>query len=183
VANAVPIQESWKFCPRCGSKAASTGTNPFCCVNCGHTHYFSPNTAVGALIVDNDGAMLFIVRGKDPGKGKLGLPGGFVDSGETAEQSLVREIREEVRLDVKSYEYLASFPNKYAFQGVTIPVTDLFFIAHVSALSGMAGQKGEVDGWQFLKPQDVPANDLAFDTHRLALEAFLEKRLQRINDA
>lgn len=174
VTNAIPIQQAWKFCPRCGASASQAGQHPFRCSDdiCGYTHYFSPNTAVGALIVDDRGAMLFIVRGKDPGKGKLGLPGGFVDAGETAEQSLVRELEEELNLAVTRYEYLASFPNEYAFCGVVTPVTDLFYIARVATLQGMKAQEGEVDGWKFIPSGEVNPEDLAFETHRLALDVF-----------
>lgn len=172
---AVPIRDAWRFCPRCGVDSGRTGQQPFRCrvAACGYTHYFSPNTAVGALIVDPAGDMLFIVRGKDPGKGKLGLPGGFVDAGEKAEESLVREIEEELNLAVLEYQYLASFPNEYAFCGVVIPVTDLFYVARVKTLDGMKAQVGEVDGWKFLPAEEAAAADLAFNTHRLALQAFM----------
>lgn len=177
MTTSIPIQNAWKFCPCCGHPE-TPGSHPFRCsaTDCGYTHYFSPNTAVGALIIDDSGAMLFIVRGKDPGKGKLGLPGGFVDAGETAEESLVREIEEELSLKVNQYEYLASFPNEYAFGGVVTPVTDLFFIAKVATLQGMKAQPGEIDGWKFINANDVNATELAFDTHRLALEAYLRRR-------
>lgn len=171
---AIPIKDSWKYCPLCGS-VGEPGHHPFRCDDCGHHHYFSPCTAVGALIVDVADQMLFIVRGKDPGKGQLGLPGGFVDAGESAENALVREIHEELSLNVTSFSYLASFPNTYAYSGVIIPVTDLFFVSSVETLNDIVPQAGEVSGWKFLPAAEVTSEMLAFDTHRQALEVFLER--------
>ena len=172
IMKSVPIENSWSFCPRCGTRSEVASGNPFACSECRYTHYFSPCTAVGALIVDASNQMLFIVRGKDPGKGKLGLPGGFVDSKETAETALIREIKEELNLDVSGFEYLASFPNEYAYGGVIIPVTDLFFVTRVASLENIVIQEVEVHDWKFLNVQDVLTDMLAFRTHEQAIEAF-----------
>ena len=169
----IPIKDSWKFCPRCGTAATSDGCHPFACLTCNYHHYFSPCTAVGALIVDAHDQMLFIVRGKKPGKGKLGLPGGFVDASETAEAALIREVKEELNLIVTDVCYLASFPNQYAFSGVVTPVTDLFYVARVEDLTGIAAQDGEIEDWKFMPAADVDPTMLAFDTHQKALTAFL----------
>ena len=169
---AIPIKDSWKFCPQCGAAANVVGQHPFHCRKCEYRHYFSPCTAVGALIVDAAGHMLFIVRGKDPGAGKLGLPGGFVDARETAEQALVREVGEELNLQVTEFSYLASFPNVYAYAGVIIDVTDLFFVAHVASFDSITAQAGEVTDWKFVAPGSVTGDMLAFDTHRLAIDAY-----------
>jgi 8-oxo-dGTP diphosphatase len=55
---------------------------------------------VGAVIRDETGRLLMILRGHDPGRGLWSIPGGRVEPGETAEQAVVREVREETGLEV-----------------------------------------------------------------------------------
>jgi 8-oxo-dGTP diphosphatase len=56
---------------------------------------------VGAAVHDAEGRLLLIQRGHDPHRGRWTLPGGRVEAGETLEQAVVREIREETGLDVR----------------------------------------------------------------------------------
>jgi 8-oxo-dGTP diphosphatase len=58
-----------------------------------------PIVAVGAVILDGD-RVLLVQRGQEPLKGEWSLPGGAVELGETLEEALVREVREETSLDV-----------------------------------------------------------------------------------
>jgi 8-oxo-dGTP diphosphatase len=54
---------------------------------------------VGAVILDGD-RVLLVQRGQEPLKGEWSLPGGAVEIGETLEEALTREVREETSLDV-----------------------------------------------------------------------------------
>jgi 8-oxo-dGTP diphosphatase len=56
---------------------------------------------VGAVIRDESGRLLMILRGHDPGRGLWSIPGGRIEPGETAEEAVVREVWEETGLDVQ----------------------------------------------------------------------------------
>ena len=58
------------------------------CDNCGFTYYANPCSATAAFIINEDGEMLVVRRGKEPAKGTLDLPGGFADMDETLEEAM-----------------------------------------------------------------------------------------------
>src|SRR5690349_5221516 len=99
----------FKFCPRCSAAEVEVHVDKRCvCAHCGFVFYFNPAIAAAAFVLSPSGDALFIRRAKDPAKGKLAIPGGFIDIGETAEAALRREIIEEVNLQLDSIEYLTS---------------------------------------------------------------------------
>jgi 8-oxo-dGTP diphosphatase len=55
---------------------------------------------VGAVVTDEQGRLLMIQRGHDPGAGLWSIPGGRIEPGETDAQALVREMLEETNLQV-----------------------------------------------------------------------------------
>ena len=59
----------------------------------------APVCAVGAIVFRGD-AVLLIQRGKPPAQGKWSIPGGAVRLGESLETAVIRELSEEVEMDV-----------------------------------------------------------------------------------
>src|SRR3954449_5999972 len=56
---------------------------------------------VGAVVHDPAGRLLLVQRGHDPHRGRWSLPGGRIEPGESPEQAVVREVREETGLEVR----------------------------------------------------------------------------------
>jgi 8-oxo-dGTP diphosphatase len=64
-----------------------------------------PIIGVGAVIIE-DGKILLEKRKNEPGKGKWSIPGGLVELGESIEQTVIREVKEETGLDVGKPEHI-----------------------------------------------------------------------------
>ena len=71
--------DKFTYCPVCGS--SHFDVNNFKskrCQDCGFTYYANPCSATAAFIVNDRQEMLVVRRAKEPAKGTLDLPGGFV---------------------------------------------------------------------------------------------------------
>jgi len=75
--------------------------------------YSNRPTVVNAIIMRN-GKPLVGVRNSEDGFSKSELIGGFVEPGETLEQALRREVREETTAEVVKMEYFGSWPGQYS---------------------------------------------------------------------
>jgi 8-oxo-dGTP diphosphatase len=67
-----------------------------------------PLVGVGGVVV-REGQVLLIRRGKEPLYGRWVVPGGTVELGETLQEALVREIREETGVEAEPMEMLTVF--------------------------------------------------------------------------
>ena len=88
------------YCPKCGANTfIERNEKAKQCTTCGFVYYFNPSSAVACFIRNAAGEILLVRRAKEPAKGTLDLPGGFVDMFESAEDAAHREVKEETGLD------------------------------------------------------------------------------------
>lgn len=122
----------FKYCPKCGSHNFTVNNEKSkICGNCGFIYYFNSCSATAAFIVNDKKELLVCRRAKDPAKGTMDLPGGFIDMNETAEEGIVREILEETGLKATVTKYLFSLPNIYKYHGFDVHTLDMFFLCDV----------------------------------------------------
>ena len=121
------------YCPRCGKGGFTE--NDFKskrCGDCGFVYYFNPLAATVGIVTNDKGEILVAKRAKEPAKGTLDLPGGFIDSFETGEEGIAREVFEESGLRVTEVKYLFSLPNTYLYSGFEEHTLDLFFLCRTA---------------------------------------------------
>ncbi|MDR1318401.1 MAG: NUDIX domain-containing protein [Treponema sp.] len=182
----------FNYCPSCGSKKISFERNKvFRCPDCGFVYYHNIAAATGCVIsvpgadAGRDGEkIMLLVRGKDPAKGKLDLPGGFVDIGEGAPEGLLRELREEIGWEppvpeglspAGAFTLFASFPNVYPYKNIVYNTCDLFFTLSAPGLSekDLCLEPAEIAGVRFVRPREINFDELAFDSTRRAIKAYI----------
>ncbi len=118
---------------------------------------------------------MLIERAREPGLGKLGLPGGFVDPNEGAENAARREIKEELGIEVGEMTFLMTAPNAYSYRGVVLPVLDIFFSARVQSDQRVSQDASEVSAWMWSEVSQAVLDRMAFLSNRQALEFFRDK--------
>lgn len=187
----------FRHCPSCGSIAleAHAGRH-WTCPDCGF-QYFHNVAAAAGIVIEREGRILFLVRAKEPAKGKLALPGGFIDAGERAEDAAIRECREEagwppVDADTAGaaaaevyrdrLRFIGSFPNLYWFRGMPYATCDLFFSLRIEpeesgvlAPGALAPGDGEAESLVWHPRRAIPFGELAFGSAEKALKAYLGK--------
>lgn len=103
-----------KYCPQCGGELRESlidGRMRLGCTEAGCDYVFWNNpTPVVAAIVEREGSVI-LVRNKGWPEKMYGLVSGFLEEGETPDQAVLREVREELCLEGE----IAGFVGYYSF--------------------------------------------------------------------
>ncbi len=166
--------EIFRYCPKCGSELFEIHNfKSKHCSNCGFTYYQNPSSSTAAFILNSKGELLVVRRGKEPAKGTLDLPGGFVDNGESGEHGMIREIKEETGLDIQEVKYLFSIPNIYRYSGMDIHTLDMFYLCHTDDETTLAGDDAAECTW--LPLREVYVERFGLRSIREAVHRFLQQ--------
>ena len=162
----------FRYCPVCGSeKFILNNEKSKKCDDCGFVFYVNPSSAVAAFIVNSKNELLVCRRAKEPAKGTLDLPGGFVDAHETAEQAVGREIMEELNSVVSATNYLFSLPNEYLYSGLTIPTLDMFYRCELQDYKTIQAADDVAECF-FVPIAELNPSDFGLNSIRKAVEIF-----------
>jgi 8-oxo-dGTP diphosphatase len=167
---------AFTFCPKCGHalepRALRAGEPPrLVCTSCAFVFYMDPKVAAGTICVV-DGGIVLLRRAIDPEWGKWAFPGGFVDRGESVQDAAVRETLEEVRLRVS----VTGILDVYSYTG-----TDTVLVVYsADVVGGELATGEEAEDVKAFPPEQIPWDDLAFESTRAALKDYLHRFFPRV---
>lgn len=164
-----------KFCPKCGHESLLwDGEKKWSCSNCDYSLFHNVAGAV-AVIIKHKNEILLTRRNQDPKKGKLDLAGGFVDPKESAEETCVRELREEMQIevDISKLKYLASLPNIYEYKDIVYNTLDLFYEYEVANKFEVQLELSEISETIWIKISDLNLEEIAFDSQKAFLKNYI----------
>src|SRR5919112_245483 len=98
-----------RFCGRCGGETAPlSGELARRCARCGMLHY--PRLSPAVIVLVRDGSRVLLARSPGFPAGMYSELAGFVEPGESIEETIKREVREEVGIEVENVRYFGSQP-------------------------------------------------------------------------
>lgn len=99
------------YCSKCGKPTDQKADNLFIC-EIGHENYINPILGAVVFVMDGD-KVLYGVRNREPNTGGLSAPGGLLELTDTLESAGLREVKEEMGIDVELVDFLGSYSTFY----------------------------------------------------------------------
>jgi len=143
---------SYKFCPQCSRELVEVeigGRTRRKCPACDFVFWDNPIPVIAA-IVEHEGKII-LTRNKGWPEKWLGIVAGFLEKGETPEQAVLREVKEELGLD----GVIERFIGHYAFE----LRNQIIFAYHVRA-KGQIVIGDELEAIKALAPEEIRPWDL-----------------------
>ncbi len=161
------------YCTRCGAplqlgQIAGEDRERLACSSCGLVAYVNPRLVVTTIPVTDEGRVVLLRRGLDPGYGSWAQPGGFLEVDETVSEAAIRETLEETGLIVEPGEIVGLYSRLEA------AVVVIVFEARVAGGSIRPGAEAlEIHAFA---PEAIPWSGIAFKTTAWALRDWVRRR-------
>lgn len=155
---------SHRFCGKCGSQMVHDGKERMMrCPDCGQMEY--PKICPAVIVGVTDGDRIVLTKYAGRAYKKYALIAGFAETGETVEETVRREVREEVGLEVKNIRFYKSQPWSF---------TDTLLMGFFCELDGsdkIKMDEEELAVAEWCQREDVPAdeNDISLTSEMMCM--------------
>jgi len=163
-----PFFDGWKSCPRCAAELEIADGEAHC-PECGLVVYANPVPTISALLIDSEGRVLLARRAAEPGEGLWDLLGGFMDEGELPLETLAREMKEEIGVEIEPAAFFGAWPDRYGDGGVW--TLNLYWTARILEGEPVAADDVAEVAW-FAADELPPWGDFAFENTVSVLQAW-----------
>jgi len=160
-------QANHRFCGRCGSPTVKQpGEYSMQCPSCGLLAY--PRISPAVMVLVRDGVKLLLARSPHFKPGVFSALAGFVEPGETLEQCAIREVREEVGIEIANLRYFHSQP---------WPFPNSLMVAFFADYAGgtITPEPSEIEAAEWFSPDALPILPEPISISRHLIDAALQQ--------
>ncbi len=158
-----------RFCGRCGGVTGPVeGEMAMRCARCGMMHY--PRVSPAVIVRVRRGEEILLARSPGFPKGLRSVLAGFVEPGESIEEAIHREVREEVGIEVENLAYSGSQP---------WPFPNSLMIGFTADYAGgeLEPQPGEIEDAAWYRADDLPQLPPKVSIARRMIEDFVARTM------
>lgn len=156
-----------QYCPACGVPTKHINAIAKKCPQCRQEFY--PPIVPAIIVRIERGDSILMVKGKNFRGNFYGLVAGFVEAGETLEECVAREVREETGLTIKNIRYFGSQPWPYP-SGIMIGFTAEYVSGDVNI------QQEELNDARFFTRDNMPQLPRKLSIARKLVDDWLAKK-------
>lgn len=154
-----------RFCGHCGAPTKLHNTErAFACEKCGHVIY--PDLPPSVIVGITDGDRILLTKYAKGKFKRYALVAGYTEFGETLEETVIREVQEEVGLKVKNIRYYKSQP--WPFSGALL----VGYFAELDGSDKVTLQESELAEGTWFKREDIPIMDSRLSLTNEMIEMF-----------
>lgn len=154
-----------KFCGKCGKPTThSHRERALLCDDCNHIIY--PKISPAVIVAVYDGDRLLLSKNAHGDYKRYALIAGYVEIGETLEETVKREVMEEVGLKVKNIKYYKNQPWSFS---------DTLLVGYTAQLDGNSEitlDTNELAEAVWMSREEIPEDDIHISLTRELMEAF-----------
>lgn len=137
------------YCPNC-SNPFNKKTIHQHCTNCNTTYYKNPKPTAGMFVIKND-KILVNKRAIEPKKDTYDIPGGFLEPGESPQECVLREVKEETGLETTIIDLIGVYKEIYEKD---IDLVNIFFVGEV--VNGKLSAHDDVKDLEWVPIDSIP---------------------------
>jgi len=158
-----------RFCGTCGGRMQHfAGERAMHCPSCELQHY--PRLSPSMIVLVTRGDEILLARSPRFVSGVYSTLAGFVEAGESVEECVVREVREEVGLEVQNLQYIGS-------QGWPFPHS-LMLGFHAEYAGGeIVPEPGEIEDARWFALDNLPPLPASRSIARYLIDLYVARRL------